>query len=360
MFAVTLTPTSWKDILFQNHVTTTLKQSLIQGTSPNVVLLTGNSGIGKTTIAKVYAASVLCENLIGGEPCGKCVNCVDIFSDSMRRNCLKIDGGTQNTKDHFRKILDNIQQGGTLFGNRRVLIIEEAHGLTKDALESLLVPVENKRNFDIFFIFTTTERIKIKNTLKSRTMDFNLSPPDALELSKYLNKVIKDHKWEVPEDFRIKMLFDVIESCDFNIRDCLNTIHKVYLSGDYSEGNISKLIPQVSKVNIYKVLNKLFKGDYVLFLKSVEEMCEDKNTDEVFYNLFYTLLAVSKKIKFDISPSNRFYDEMVSNCVLVPNEYIRFRNVIVTKLLDGLLELKNNNNIYDRGSLIYVLVKSLK
>ena len=148
MLAVKRMPKKWKDIRFQDSIIKTLTGAIKKKQYPNVILLKGPSGIGKTSIAKVYTASLMCENRKEEDidPCGICKFCESTFLGEDMGNIKYLSGRIDSGVDFYRNFIETLESGGTLFSNIKIVIIDEAHGLSPQALEVLLTPLEKPNN----------------------------------------------------------------------------------------------------------------------------------------------------------------------------------------------------------------------
>ncbi len=173
-------PTSLNDVVRQEHIVTVLKNQITTGRVGHAYLFCGPRGTGKTSIAKIFALSINCENPVDGSPCGKCFAC-RALSDPANLDISEIDAASNNGVDEMRDLREKVQYP-PVAGKYKVYIIDEVHMLSPGAFNALLKTLEEPPAHAVF-ILATTEAAKIPATILSRCMrfDFKLIPQADLE-----------------------------------------------------------------------------------------------------------------------------------------------------------------------------------
>src|SRR3954467_8750817 len=164
-------PRSFKELAGQEHVVTALSNALGNGRLHHAYLLTGTRGVGKTTIARILAKSLNCENGVSATPCGACAACMDIDAGRFV-DLLELDAASNTGIDNMREILDNARYAPTV-GRYKVYLIDEVHMLSKAAFNSMLKTLEEPPEH-VKFVLATTDPQKIPVTVLSRCLQFNL------------------------------------------------------------------------------------------------------------------------------------------------------------------------------------------
>lgn len=163
-------PSSFEDVKGQDHIVTTLKNQIKMGRIGHAYLFTGTRGTGKTSVAKIFAKSVNCENPVDGSPCGNCSVCKAIAA-GVSMNVIEIDAASNNGVDNIREIVDEVSYSPTE-GKYKVYIIDEVHMLSIGAFNALLKTLEEPPSY-VIFILATTEVHKIPITILSRCQRYD-------------------------------------------------------------------------------------------------------------------------------------------------------------------------------------------
>ena len=196
-FYRTFRPTSFDTVVRQEHIVRILKNQIESGKVGHAYLFCGPRGTGKTTLAKIFARAINCENPVNASPCGKCPTC-RALADGSSLDISEIDAASNNGVDEMRDLREKVQYP-PVAGKYKVYIIDEVHMLTASAFNAVLKTLEEPPRHAVF-ILATTEPQKIPATILSRCMrfDFKLIPQSDLEdlIKSVLDKTGKEYEQE--------------------------------------------------------------------------------------------------------------------------------------------------------------------
>ncbi len=176
-------PRTFDDVISQEHITTTLKNQIINGTAGHAYLFTGSRGTGKTTCAKILAMAVNCKHPVNGNPCLECETCKEILSDAAT-DIVEMDAASNNSVDDVRQLRDEVAYT-PVSCKYKVYIIDEVHMLSASAFNALLKTLEEPPEH-VKFILATTELHKVPATIVSRCQRFSFRRVDDRDSAKRL------------------------------------------------------------------------------------------------------------------------------------------------------------------------------
>lgn len=210
-------PDNYDDVKGQEHITTTLSNQIISGRVGHAYLFCGTRGTGKTTVAKIFAKAVNCENPVNGNPCNECSICRAI-SAGVSMNVIEMDAASNNGVENIRQIVDEVQYRPTE-GKYKVYIVDEVHMLSTSAFNALLKTLEEPPEY-VVFILATTEAHKIPVTILSRCQRYDFKHISV--------DVIKDRLKELADiekmDIEDKALRFIAKTADGSLRDALSLL----------------------------------------------------------------------------------------------------------------------------------------
>jgi DNA polymerase-3 subunit gamma/tau len=173
-------PKKFQDVIGQSHVTRSLQNAIAKNKVGHAYMMVGTRGVGKTSVARIFAKAIRCENITADiNACETCQACLD-FDTETSMNVIEIDGASNNSVDNIRELIGNVHYLPTS-GRFKVYIIDEVHMLSTNAFNALLKTLEEPPAH-VVFIFATTEAQKLLGTVLSRCQrfDFRNVPVDTL------------------------------------------------------------------------------------------------------------------------------------------------------------------------------------
>ncbi|HFC8521058.1 TPA: DNA polymerase III subunit gamma/tau [Neisseria lactamica] len=260
-------PKTFADLVGQEHVVKALQNALDEGRLHHAYLLTGTRGVGKTTIARILAKSLNCENAQHGEPCGVCQSCTQI--DAGRYvDLLEIDAASNTGIDNIREVLENAQYAPTA-GKYKVYIIDEVHMLSKSAFNAMLKTLEEPPEH-VKFILATTDPHKVPVTVLSRCLQFVLRNMTAQQVADHLAHVLDSEKIAY-EPAALQLLGRAAAG---SMRDALSLLDQAIAlgSGKVAEQDVRQMIGAVDKQYLYELLTGIINQDGAALTTKAQEM----------------------------------------------------------------------------------------
>jgi len=233
-------PKNYHDVLGQKTTIKTLKGFVKNDAGwRQSYLFAGAFGSGKTTLGRILARALLCENKVDGEPCNQCLSCKSML-DGVSTDFVEVDSATNSGKNDVKKILEELEYS-SFNGKRKLYLFDESHQLSKDALDALLKPMEEnyKGTYDkkLVCIFATTEPEKMRATILSRCAPaFIIQHVTSEEIADRLQWVCGQENFT----FEREALLLIADMCEGHIRDALKSIEGV-ASGNQGHIGLSEV-----------------------------------------------------------------------------------------------------------------------
>jgi DNA polymerase-3 subunit gamma/tau len=260
-------PKRFAELVGQEHVVRALTNALETGRVHHAFLFTGTRGVGKTTIARIFAKSLNCERGQGAEPCGECNACMDIDAGRFV-DLLEIDAASNTGVDDVRSLIENAQYMPAR-GRTKVYLIDEVHMLSKNAFNALLKTLEEPPGH-VKFLLATTDPQKLPVTVLSRCLQFNLRRLDEGQISTQMHKILAAENIAF-EPGAIALL---ARGADGSLRDGLSLLDQAiaYSGGMLTEAGVNAMLGTVDRDQVGALLDALIAGDGKLLLSRIEQM----------------------------------------------------------------------------------------
>lgn len=262
-------PRRFAELVGQEHVVRALTNALDSGRIHHAFLFTGTRGVGKTTIARIFAKSLNCEQGTSAEPCGECAACRDIDAGRFM-DLLEIDAASNTGVDDVREVIENAQYSPSR-GRVKVYLIDEVHMLSKAAFNALLKTLEEPPGH-VKFLLATTDPQKLPVTVLSRCLQFNLKRLDEAQIGGQIEKILAAEEIAV-EPGAVRQ---VARAADGSLRDALSLLDQAiaYTGGQLTDASVAAMLGTVDRTRVGALLAALADGDGAALLDEVATLAE--------------------------------------------------------------------------------------
>jgi DNA polymerase-3 subunit gamma/tau len=263
-------PKRFSEMVGQQHVLKALENALNQDRLHHAYLFTGTRGVGKTTIARIFAKCLNCEIGVSSEPCGTCSICTSI-DEGRFLDLMEIDAASHTGVDSIRELLDNTQYTPNQ-GKYKVYLIDEVHMLSASSFNALLKTLEEPPEH-VKFLLATTDPQKLPVTVLSRCLQFNLKAMSATQISGHLKELLEKEMISF-EDEALEL---IAKAADGSMRDALSLADQAIAHGNESlKGTeVRSMLGLVDRAYIPQLMEALLSKDAKTLLACVDQIASD-------------------------------------------------------------------------------------
>ena len=261
-------PANFDEVKGQDTIVRTLRNQIIYNRIGHAYLFCGTRGTGKTSIAKLYAKAVNCQNPVNGNPCNACPSCRAINAQNSL-DVYEIDAASNNGVDHIRDIREQVQYSPTE-GKYKVYIIDEVHMLSSGAFNALLKTLEEPPSY-VIFILATTEKHRIPVTILSRCQQYDFRRISVDTIESHLLELMEKENIEAED----KALRYIARAADGSMRDALSLLDQCiafYLGHALTYEKVLDVLGAADTTTFSRLLRSILAADTGMVLRTVNQV----------------------------------------------------------------------------------------
>ncbi len=260
-------PKTFSEVVGQQHVLKALINGLDQDRLHHAFLFSGTRGVGKTTLARIFAKSLNCEQGVSSNPCGECQSCQEVDAGRFV-DLIEVDAASRTKVDDTRDLLDNVQYAPSR-GRYKVYLIDEVHMLSTSSFNALLKTLEEPPSH-VKFLFATTDPQKLPVTILSRCLQFNLRRLDVTQISDHLANILGKESVE----FEHAALHEIARAADGSMRDALSLLDQAisYGAGNVTSEQVNQMLGTISQQQVQLLMSALINNDGQQLLQQAQEI----------------------------------------------------------------------------------------
>ncbi|MCU8070525.1 DNA polymerase III subunit gamma/tau [Shewanella sp. SM32] len=282
-------PATFDQMVGQSHVLHALTNALSQQRLHHAYLFTGTRGVGKTSLARLFAKGLNCEQGVTATPCGVCGSCVEIAQGRFV-DLIEVDAASRTKVDDTRELLDNVQYRPTR-GRFKVYLIDEVHMLSRSSFNALLKTLEEPPEH-VKFLLATTDPQKLPVTVLSRCLQFNLKSLTQGEIGTQLNHILTQEQFP----FDAEALKLLAKAANGSMRDALSLTDQAiaFGGGNVMLGQVQTMLGSIDEQHVVALLNALTDADIgVLMHTCAQVLAYGADAQEVLRSLLELLHQIT-------------------------------------------------------------------
>jgi len=262
-------PRGFDRVVGQGHVLRALVNALDSDRLHHAYLFTGTRGVGKTSLARVFAKALNCEQGVSSTPCDQCSSCVEV-DEGRFVDLIEVDAASRTKVDETRDLLDNVQYAPTR-GRYKVYLIDEVHMFSTHSFNALLKTLEEPPPH-VKFLLATTDPKKLPVTILSRCLQFNLKRVSVEQLSAHL-RAIADAEAVTADDASLALL---AQAADGSVRDSLSLLDQAiaYGGGELRQPEVAAMLGTIAAADVARIVDALSRSDGPQLIALAREFAE--------------------------------------------------------------------------------------
>ena len=338
-------PKTFNDVVGQEHITTTLKNQILNHRIAHAYLFCGTRGTGKTSTAKVFAKALNCLNLQDGEPCNECEMCRKI-NEGLAIDVTELDAASNNGVDKIRDIIDDVKYPPQE-AKYKVYIMDEVHMLSAGAVNAFLKTLEEPPN-NVIFILATTDPQKLPITILSRCQRFDFKRINNNEITARLRKIVDDQNVLADE----RSLNLIARVSDGAMRDSLSILDQAISmgNGNVDYNTVVSMLGLVTNEHLFNLTNAVIQRSVEKSIGIIEDVIYSGKDIYLFIKDLITHYRNLLMAKVTNDPEE-VLDMSEENIALIKEQSARLRAEEIMRCIRILQEAENNAKLSKQARL---------
>lgn len=262
-------PKTFSEVIGQGHVLKALTNALDNDRLHHAYLFTGTRGVGKTTLARVFAKALNCESGVTSTPCGSCSACEEIDQGRFV-DLIEVDAASRTKVDETRELLDNVPYAPTR-ARFKIYLIDEVHMFSNHSFNALLKTLEEPPDH-VKFLLATTDPKKLPVTILSRCLQFNLTRLGVAQLGEHLGRIL-EAEGVAQDPAALEM---IAEAAAGSVRDALSLLDQAIAhgNGEVRTDEVVRMLGTVDRDRVINLLTTLAAGDGAALIAAARNLAE--------------------------------------------------------------------------------------
>ena len=338
-------PRTFNDVVGQEHITTTLKNQILNNRIAHAYLFCGTRGTGKTSTAKVFAKALNCLDLKDGEPCNECEMCRKI-NEGLAIDVTELDAASNNGVDKIRDIIDDVKYPPQE-ARYKVYIMDEVHMLSAGAVNAFLKTLEEPPN-NVIFILATTDPQKLPITILSRCQRFDFKRINNGEITARLRKIVNDQNVLADE----RSLNLIARVSDGAMRDSLSILDQAISmgNGNVDYNTVVSMLGLVTNEHLFNLVNAIIQRSVEKSIEIIEDVIYSGKDIYLFIKDLIAHYRNLLMVKVTNNPEE-VLDMSEENIALIKEQGARLRAEEIMRCIRILQEAENNAKLSKQARL---------
>ena len=338
-------PRTFYDVVGQEHITTTLKNQILNNRIAHAYLFCGTRGTGKTSTAKVFAKALNCLNLKDGEPCNECEMCRKI-NEGLAIDVTELDAASNNGVDKIRDIIDDVKYPPQE-ARYKVYIMDEVHMLSAGAVNAFLKTLEEPPN-NVIFILATTDPQKLPITILSRCQRFDFKRINNSDITARLRKIVNDQNVLADE----RSLNLIARVSDGAMRDSLSILDQAISmgNGNVDYNTVVSMLGLVTNEHLFNLVNAVIQRSVEKSIEIIEDVIYSGKDIYLFIKDLIAHYRNLLMVKVTNNPEE-VLDMSEENIALIKEQGARLRAEEIMRCIRILQEAENNAKLSKQARL---------